>query len=223
MRVNLSPLFIRIIPCCGYISPSILKGIFLAAYLLFLFLFPALTALAEPCGGIDSAADSKSETGYTDILPGDAYDLMNPEDPSHIANALILDVRSQYEWLNDGHPGVSSSGEGPFLEGKVVNIPYEFRTYDAQGQVTSSEVNPNFVLDVEERFLNQETLVIICRTGNRSVEAATLLDGSGYSLYNVLLGFNFWKLAGLPFNYDREGIYRPYRIPLPVLFLLLDL
>jgi len=146
---------------------------------------------------------------YDNVTPQDTYAMMN-DDP----NVYILDVRTDAEWKWVGHPGKDKLGDGPFLEGKVVNIAYMI---DKKGVLV---VNPSFVSDVEEMFEKSATLILMCRSGQRSVAGALALEAAGFtSVYNMLQGFeggtdqrgyrtvNGWKVGNLPYNYSGVGAY----------------
>ena len=58
-----------------------------------------------------------SSYAYDEISSDDAYEMATTD-----ANAYILDVRSEAEWIYVGHPGPNSLEEGEDLAGKVVNV-----------------------------------------------------------------------------------------------------
>jgi rhodanese-related sulfurtransferase len=110
--------------------------------------------------------------------------------------ALFIDCRSEIEFLFVGHPTGAihiSWNDGP-----------------------DWEINPHFVGEVKKLAgqPGDRPLVIICRSGNRSVDAGQLLESSGFSrVYNVLHGFegelndrhhrgsvNGWRFDGLPWE-----------------------
>lgn len=101
------------------------------------------------------------------ITPTEAFELLqsNPD-------ALLIDVRSEIEYLFVGHPVGAihvSWNDGP-----------------------DWEVNPNFIGEVKKLAGNggHRPLVLICRSGNRSEVAGKALLESGFStVYNVLYGF----------------------------------
>lgn len=75
------------------------------------------------------------------------------------------------------------------------------------------EPNPAFVNSIQRKFGPQTTLLLICRSGVRSHEAATKLAEKGYqNVYQVLEGFegeldksgqrklNGWKSYALPWS-----------------------
>lgn len=98
-------------------------------------------------------------------------------------DAIVIDVRTSKEF-STGHP------KG------AVNIPYLF---EENGK---SIPNAKFIEQVNK--LTDEdyeaTLVVICRIGHRSVEAAKELHKEGYeNIVNIKKGFTRgWKKAGLP-------------------------
>lgn len=88
--------------------------------------------------------------------------------------ALLLDVRTTAEWEQDGH-----------LEGAVL-IPHS---------------------DLEERSDElpedkEELILLYCRSGNRSQEAAETLIDLGYTnIIELATGINGWKDADKPVQY----------------------
>jgi rhodanese-related sulfurtransferase len=110
--------------------------------------------------------------------------------------ALFIDVRSEIEYFFVGHPvGVEhiSWSDGP-----------------------DWEINPDFVQHVARLVGDglQRPVVVICRCGRRSVEAAQALEAAGFAdVINVLHGFegdrderhhrntrNGWRVDGLPWE-----------------------
>lgn len=109
------------------------------------------------------------------------------------ADARLLDVRS-----------------GPELElvGRVpgaLEVPYM--------GYPGWEENPDFLAEVRRQVAPEAILLLLCRSGQRSHQAATLLGEAGYrQCYNVQEGFegekdsqgrrtvNGWRLRGLPWE-----------------------
>ncbi len=85
---------------------------------------------------------------------------------------ILLDVRTQAEWENDGH-----------IEGATL-IPVE---------ELSGRLNELPDQDAE--------IVVYCRSGNRSNEAANILAGAGYVNVSDMGGINNWISAGYPVIY----------------------
>ncbi|HRP98450.1 MAG TPA: rhodanese-like domain-containing protein [Rhodocyclaceae bacterium] len=111
-------------------------------------------------------------------------------------DALLIDVRSEIEYLFVGHPVGAihvSWNDGP-----------------------DWEVNPHFVGEVRKLAGNggERPIVLICRSGNRSVAAGEALLATGFTrVYNVQYGFegeldeqhhrnavNGWRFDGLPWQ-----------------------
>jgi len=101
------------------------------------------------------------------ITPTEAYELLQST-----PDALLIDVRSEIEYLFVGHPVGAihvSWNDGP-----------------------DWEVNPNFVGEVKKLAGNggHRPLVLICRSGNRSELAGKALLEAGFTtVYNVMYGF----------------------------------
>lgn len=110
--------------------------------------------------------------------------------------ALFIDVRSEIEYFFVGHPlGVEhvAWSDGP-----------------------DWEINPEFVPQVRRLAAGQpeRPLVLICRSGQRSQEAALALEAAGFrNVVNVRHGFegerdeachrntrNGWRFDGLPWE-----------------------
>jgi rhodanese-related sulfurtransferase len=68
----------------------------------------------------------------------------------------------------------------------------------AQGNINSALFVNFFDADFTEKAINKldknKPVYLYCRTGNRSGKAAKLLRKKGHKVYNVLGGFNKWKL-----------------------------
>jgi rhodanese-related sulfurtransferase len=112
-------------------------------------------------------------------------------------SALFIDCRSEMEYLFVGHPAGA--------------------LHVAWNDGADWEVNPHFVGQVKKVAGTnhaQRPIVLICRSGNRSVDAGAALEKSGFTdVYNVLHGFegdlderhhrnakNGWRFEGLPWE-----------------------
>lgn len=111
------------------------------------------------------------------------------------SNAVLIDVRTKMEHLFVGHPP------------QAIHIPWK--------EAPDWQLNPNFIAQVGEIVHNPNTpILLLCRSGQRSLEAAILLEQSGYThLINIAEGFegtldnnkqrgnlNGWRFAGLPWQ-----------------------
>jgi rhodanese-related sulfurtransferase len=112
-------------------------------------------------------------------------------------DALFIDCRSEMEYLFVGHPL------------GALHVAWN----DGQDW----EVNPHFVGQVKKLSGTSHTarpIVLICRSGNRSLEAGEALERGGFTrVYNVLHGFEGeldekhhrnartgWRFDGLPWE-----------------------
>jgi len=130
--------------------------------------------------------------------------------------ALMIDVRTPAEIE---YVGLADSVDA--------NVPYMMDDYSAWDDKKSRFMmspNSGFLLKVseiqEKSGLNKEsTVIVMCRSGDRSSGAASLLTKAGYTnVYSVVDGFegdmakdgankgrravNGWKNAGLPWSYN---------------------
>ena len=142
-----------------------------------------------------------------------AYDIWE-KNPDRI---IIVDTRTQGEYIFVGHPAMA------------YNIPVKFlRSKHPSGY--EMQLNENFVSDVKKKVKKTDTLFVICRSGNRSVTAIKLLAQAGFKkAYSIIDGFegdklkypasidngtrvvNGWKNAKLPWTYHLNSklIYQP--------------
>jgi rhodanese-related sulfurtransferase len=115
-------------------------------------------------------------------------------------------------------------------------VPYmvepPFREWDAAKSSFKLEPNPDFLPEVRRRLSAKElgpndTIVLMCRSGDRSAAASNLLAEAGFkNVYSVVDGYegdlatagpqagqravNGWKNAGLPWSYklDKAKMYK---------------
>ncbi len=127
------------------------------------------------------------------LTPPQAFELLKAH-----PNALLVDVRSNMEFLFVGHPA------------GAIHIPWI--------DEPDWQVNPHFVTLVRQAMLGGQSgaapVVLICRSGVRSLEAGKALVGAGIKdVYNVAEGFEGaldddhhrstvggWRFHGLPWE-----------------------
>ena len=121
--------------------------------------------------------------------PRQAYEFLqkNPD-------AVLVDCRSEMEFLFVGHP------VGAIL------VPWN--------DGPNWDINPDFVAHVKKAASVNRPVVLICRSGNRSLDAGKALEQAGFThVYNVLHGFegelddthhrnsvSGWRYEGLPWE-----------------------
>ena len=135
-----------------------------------------------------------------EISPREAFDLLQQK-----ANAIFVDVRSHMEYLFIGHPV------------GAIHIPWI--------DEPDWDINPNFVREIRQLVLGGTShegfgahhdvpVVLICRSGKRSLEAGNLLIKEGFTeVYNITDGFEGelddehhrstlagWRFDGLPWE-----------------------
>ncbi len=131
-----------------------------------------------------------------ELTPTEAYAMLQQE-----SSARLVDVRSTMEFDYVGHP------EG------ALHLPLK--------EPPDWQTRPNFVANLKERLnsenhavsrLEEMKLLMLCRSGKRSEQAAELLQDAGFEqVYNIVEGFegdldsdghrstiNGWRFHGLP-------------------------
>ncbi|MEM9009706.1 MAG: rhodanese-like domain-containing protein [Pseudomonadota bacterium] len=142
------------------------------------------------------------DRGVEVLSPQSAWDLLKSQN-----SAALVDVRSRAEWSFVGVPDLSPVGKQVVLA--------EWRSFPGMA------VNPRFVEELEEGMGDPppSDILFICRSGARSMEAATItaerLNANGHAVrcHNVAEGFegdldaeshrgavSGWKARGLPWR-----------------------
>jgi rhodanese-related sulfurtransferase len=123
----------------------------------------------------------------------------------------IIDVRTPEEYVFVGHAEMAR------------NIPLLFvkHEWNAETKEFVVEPNPDFIPRVKSLFKPTETLLVMCRSGDRSAMAVNALAKAGFvNVYNIIDGMegdkvddtgsvyrgkrmkNGWKNCGAPWTYD---------------------
>ena len=144
------------------------------------------------------------------IEPAEAYKMIK-KDPDH---TFLVDCRTRAEYQFVGHP------EG------AVNIPLRFLSTTASEKGYKEVDNPDFGKVLAARFNPEtDTLIILCRSGNRSCTACNEAIKAGFKedkVFNMMGGFEGdknknkdsafygqrwaggWQREGLPWTYDMD-------------------
>ena len=131
-------------------------------------------------------------------------------DPQHVK---IIDVRTPEEYVFIGHPAMAW------------NVPLKFLAYEwsAEKKKSVMKTNPDFVAQVKRIVKPTDTILVTCRSGQRSAPAVNLLAEAKFEkVYTVLDGVegdkvddaesvfhgkrmkNGWKNSALPWTYDLD-------------------
>lgn len=120
-----------------------------------------------------------------DLTPRQAYDLVRDE-----PEAVLVDVRTREEWDQVGVPDLDGLGK------QVVFLEWQ--------SGPARVVNPDFVAELTQAVPAGAPVVLICRSGVRSVAAAHAATAAGLGpAYNVLDGFEGaggWQRSDLPWR-----------------------
>ncbi len=145
--------------------------------------------ISDPHHGssLPSAPHSPVDPRLGMLMPAEAHELVTTTD------AAFIDIRSEVEHFFIGSPP------------GVINIPWQ--------DAPDFELNPRFVQEVMQAVKSKtRSVVLICRSGHRSIDAGNRLLQEGFqSVYHVLEGFegdrdehhhrssvNGWRFRGLP-------------------------
>jgi rhodanese-related sulfurtransferase len=128
-------------------------------------------------------------------------------------NVKIIDVRTPEEYVFIGHPAMAW------------NVPLKFLAYGWESETKKPVMksNPDFVAQVKRIVRPTDTVLVTCRSGQRSSPAVNLLAEAGFrNAFSVIDGVegdkvkdaenvfhgkrmkNGWKNSGLPWTYDLD-------------------
>ncbi|AIY02567.1 hypothetical protein ART_2968 [Arthrobacter sp. PAMC 25486] len=125
-----------------------------------------------------------------DLAPATAWERV-------AAGAVLVDVRTEGEWQHIGVPDASALNTEPVL---------------VQWNLGNGSNNPEFLAQLQAVVPADKELVVLCRSGARSIAAAEAATAAGYTAYNILEGFegepdrygdrvvNGWKNRKLPWR-----------------------
>jgi len=125
-----------------------------------------------------------------DLAPAQAWEKLSQ-------GAVLLDVRTEGEWAHIGVPDLSSLGAAPVF---------------IQWTLADGSPNATFAAELAAAVPAGRPLVLLCRSGARSIAAAQAATAAGYTAFNVLEGFegepdghgertvNGWKNRQLPWK-----------------------
>jgi rhodanese-related sulfurtransferase len=155
------------------------------------------------------------------LTPQQAYE-MKAKQGNKVA---LFDIRTRAEAMFVGMP-TDADALVPFMEQQEL-----MTGWDDKRNAYLLEPNQDFVPEVERRIAEMKlgkdaTIILLCRSGDRSAKAADRLQAAGYTkVYSVVEGFegdiakdgpkagqrsvNGWKNAGLPWSYklDKSKVY----------------
>ena len=135
--------------------------------------------------------------GYAgDKTPQEAWDIL-----ADARESVMIDVRTVAEWEFVGTPNLSTLGKNVCLVAWL--------------EFPDMRINQGFVQAVSQEVPGPDSpILLICRSGQRSISAAKALTEAGFTAcYNVLEGFEGdkcpdsrrgsvggWKVHGLPWH-----------------------
>ena len=123
----------------------------------------------------------------------------------------ILDVRTPEEYVFVGHAEMAK------------NIPLLFVKHEWNAEINefAVEPNPGFIPEAKRLFAPTDTILVMCRSGDRSARAVDALARAGFvNVHNIVDGMegdkvdnpgsthhgkrvkNGWKNCGAPWTYD---------------------
>jgi rhodanese-related sulfurtransferase len=133
-----------------------------------------------------SAPHSPSHSKLTHLSAIEGYELTQQPD------VLFIDIRAEVEHFFVGSPP------------NVINIPWQ--------DAPDYELNPDFLKDMNHVARKDQKVVLICRSGHRSIDAGNVLLQNGFNyVYHIDEGFegdkddahhrssvNGWRFRNLP-------------------------
>ena len=109
----------------------------------------------------------------------------------------LIDVRTPAEYQQIGHPVMAYNIPFMYLSDEFVEKGGIFRGEKMSKTRYQYYTNPEFIDYMKKHFKVDDTLLIMCRSGNRSVPASDFLAEDGFKkVYNVVDGFEGGKFKG---------------------------
>ncbi|KAK9129349.1 hypothetical protein Sjap_009836 [Stephania japonica] len=106
--------------------------------------------------------------------------------PVRVAHDLLL---AGHRYLDVRTPEEFSAGHAV----GAVNVPYMLKVVDGMAK------NPTFLDEVSKHFGKDAEIIVGCKSGKRSLMAATDLSAAGYTgITDIAGGFTAWTTNGLP-------------------------
>ena len=114
---------------------------------------------------------TSDKTTVTELTLAEAWEMLKAD-----SGAMLIDVRTSAEWNFVGVPDLSAMSKEPRC--------VEWTTYP------DGAANPHFVERAAEGLDREHSVLLLCRSGARSLAAAHALIAAGYpSSCNVTAGF----------------------------------
>ncbi|KAK1417778.1 hypothetical protein QVD17_26912 [Tagetes erecta] len=107
-----------------------------------------------------------------------------------VEDVVTVDVHAAKELLNSGHQYLDVRTSEEFNKSHVenaLNIPYMFKTQE--GRV----INPDFLAQVSALCNKEDSFIVACNSGGRSLKASADLLAAGYNkVKNMAGGYSAW-------------------------------
>ncbi len=114
-----------------------------------------------------------------------------------VDGVYLIDVRTPAEYQQIGHPVMAYNIPAMFLSDEFVEKGGMFRGKKMTKTRYQYYKNPEFLNYMKKHFKADNVLLIMCRSGNRSVPASDFLAENGFKrVYNVVDGFEGGKFKG---------------------------
>jgi len=153
----------------------------------------AATETKSPAAADHQLSKGKQTTLGLYVTAAQAYEKLKAA-PDKV---MLIDVRTPEEYAFIGHPEMAW------------NIPLAFVTYKRKDGKTEygPKMNADFVTEVKKVAGSTETLILMCRSGDRSAKAVNMLAKAGYkNAYTIIDGFEGDKVK------DPESVFNGKRM-----------
>ncbi len=165
------------------------------------------TQKGSPAQTVHPVPERKQTSVGLYITSEEAYEMWRA-DPERVH---IIDVRTPEEYVFVGHAEMAR------------NIPLLFVKHEWNADIKEFvvEPNPDFIPRLKSLFASTDTLLVMCRSGDRSAMAVNALAKAGFvNVYNIIDGMegdkvddpgsvyhgkrmrNGWKNCGAPWTYE---------------------